>query len=71
MSRLQAVETAEAKRIETQEPSLRQERPPPLELEELDRRLEAAFLSNPDFHFHTNEPCVWACACFLVDGSQG
>ena len=71
MTRVQKIETAAAKRIEAQKPSLRQEPPPRFDLEELDRRLEAAFLSNPDFHFHTNEPCVWACACFLVDGSQG
>ena len=70
MTRVQAVETTGARRIEARGNSPRQERPPRLELEELDQRLEAAFFSNPDFLFHTNEPCVWACACFLVDGSQ-
>ena len=37
-----------------------------LDLEELERRLEAAFQSISDIH--VNEPCVWACACFLVHG---
>lgn len=46
---------------------LRKERSLPLDLDELDQRLEAAFLSISGFH--TNEPCVWACACFLVDGT--
>ena len=46
---------------------LRQERSLPLDLDELEQRLEAAFLSISGFH--SNEPCVWACACFLVDGS--
>jgi len=53
--------------IEGPQSILRQERSLPLDLEELDQRLEAAFLSISGFH--TNEPCVWACACFLVDGS--
>jgi len=70
MTRVDAVETTEARRDEARETSVRQERPSPVSLEELDRRLEAAFLSNPDFLFHANEPCVWACACFLVDGSR-
>ena len=39
----------------------------PLDLEELDQRLESALLSVSGFH--TDEPCVWACSCFLVDGS--
>jgi hypothetical protein len=39
----------------------------PLDLEELDRRLEAALFPMSDLH--ADEPCVWACACFLVDGS--
>jgi hypothetical protein len=39
----------------------------PLDLEELDRRLEVALLPMSDLH--ANEPCIWACACFLVDGS--
>ena len=46
---------------------LPQERSLPLDLDELDQRLEAAFLSVSGLH--TNETCVWACACFLVDGS--
>ena len=46
---------------------LREDRSLPLDLDELDQRLEAAFLGNSGFH--TNEPCVWACACFLVDGN--
>ena len=37
-----------------------------LELEELEQRLEAAFQSTSDIH--ENEPCIWACACFLVHG---
>jgi hypothetical protein len=41
----------------------------PFALEELDHRLEAALLSISEFH--ADEPCVWACACFLVDGSEG
>jgi hypothetical protein len=39
----------------------------PIDLDELDQRLEAACLSTSGFH--ANEICVWACACFLVDGS--
>lgn len=38
----------------------------PLGLEELEQRLEADFHSISDIH--GNEPCVWACACFLVHG---
>lgn len=40
-------------------------RPPALE--ELDGRLEAASLSISGMH--ADEPCVWACACFLIHGS--
>lgn len=40
-----------------------------LDLEELDHRLEASLLSMSDFH--ADDPCIWACACFLVDGSEG
>jgi hypothetical protein len=54
--------------IEGPQSILRKERSLPPDLDELDQRLEAAFLSISGFH--TNEPCVWACACFLVDGSQ-
>ncbi len=39
----------------------------PRDSEELDLRLEAAFPWIGDFH--SDELCVWACACFLVDGS--
>ena len=63
-----AVGRAGARPIEDPQSILRQERSLPLDLEELDQRLEAAFISISGFH--TNEPCVWACACFLVDGSQ-
>jgi hypothetical protein len=38
----------------------------PLDLEELDRRLESAAFPVSDLH--ANEPCIWACSCFLVDG---
>jgi hypothetical protein len=38
----------------------------PPDLEELDRRLEAAFVHLPDLH--ANDLCVWACACFLIHG---
>jgi hypothetical protein len=40
----------------------------PLNLEELDQRLETSFLplSNGD----TLEPCVWNCSCFLVRGTE-
>lgn len=70
MTRVHLDETARPGRFQTLEPCRRPESALRLELEELDRRLEAAFLSKPDFHFHANEPCVWACACFLVDGSR-
>jgi len=53
--------------IEDPQSIIRKDRSLPVDLEELDRRLEAAFLSISGFH--TSEPCVWACACFLVDGS--
>ena len=39
----------------------------PRDLEELDLRMEVAILSLGGLH--TDELCVWACACFLVDGS--
>ncbi len=42
--------------------------PLPFGLEELDDRLEAAFLSISEFR--PEEACIWACACFLVDGSE-
>jgi len=53
--------------IEGPQSILRQERSLPPDLDELDQRLEAALLSVSGFH--ENEACVWACACFLVDGS--
>jgi hypothetical protein len=53
--------------IEGPQSILPRERSLPLDLDELDQRLEAAFLSISGFH--TSEVCVWACACFLVDGS--
>ena len=68
VTRAQTVGRAGARPIEDPQSILRQERSLPLDLEELDQRLESAFLSISGFH--TNEPCVWACACFLVDGSQ-
>lgn len=68
MTRAQTVGRTGARTIEDPQSILRQERSLPLDLDELDQRLEAAFLSISGFH--TNEPCVWACACFLVDGSQ-
>lgn len=39
---------------------------PLFDLQELEQRLEAAFLSFPDNYSY--EPCVWACACFMVHG---
>lgn len=39
----------------------------PPHLEELDRRLEGAFLRLADAG--ADELCVWACACFLAHGS--
>ena len=53
--------------IEGPQSILRKDRSLPLDLDELDQRLEAAFLSISGFH--PREVCVWACACFLVDGS--
>ena len=40
----------------------------PPDLEELERRLEAAFVPSSDLH--ADDPCVWACACFLIHGSE-
>ena len=39
----------------------------PFAFEELNRRLETAFLHL--FDAGADEMCVWACACFLADGS--
>ncbi len=41
---------------------------PLFDTEELEQRLEAAFLSFPDSFSY--EPCVWACACFMVHGPE-
>lgn len=59
----------EADRIDLGRVSPRQDDCGPLILDELERRLEAAFSALSELH--AAEPCVWACACFLVDGSGG
>jgi hypothetical protein len=69
VSRARTAGIAEANAIKDPRSSDRQGRTLPFDLEELDQRLEAALLSFADFH--ADEPCVWACACFLVDGSEG
>ena len=68
MAPVRRPENRGAGRTEPPEVSALRELPALPELEELDQRLEAAFPSSPDFHW--SEPCVWACACFLVDGSR-
>ena len=67
VTRAQTLGRPGARTIEGPQSLLQKERSLPLDLDELDQRLEAAFLSISGFQ--TNEPCVWACACFLVDGT--
>jgi hypothetical protein len=61
-------ESLKAMLTRTRHTSPQHDGPLPLDLDELDRRLEAAYLSISGFH--ANEPCIWACGCFLVDGSE-
>lgn len=67
LSRMQKAASSGTSRTGESQPPLQWGLDLPLDLEELDRRLEAALL--PTSELHANEPCVWACACFLVDGS--
>ena len=67
MARVQTVRPSGRHPVEDPQYVLAIEHALPLDLEELDQRLEAALLAGSGFH--TDEPCLWACACFLVDGS--
>jgi hypothetical protein len=69
MTRMRRPGIGESDRIAVRQVSPRQDDRGPLNLDELERRLEAAFPALTDLH--AAEPCVWACACFLVDGSRG
>jgi len=68
MARLRRHGASKASPLEAPHIPVHEEYAIPCDLEELDLRLEAAFSSIGDFH--SDELCVWACACFLVDGSQ-
>jgi hypothetical protein len=69
MTRMRRPGGGEADRIDVRQVSPRQDDRGTLLLDELERRLEAAFPALSDLR--AAEPCVWACACFLVDGSRG
>lgn len=68
MAHARTVGNPEAGPIDDPQTSSRSEDALPVDLDDLDRRLETAMLSLP--YLHTTETCVWACACFLVDGSR-
>ena len=67
LSRMQKAVSSGTSRTGESQPPLQWGLDLPLDLEELEHRLEAALFPMSDLH--ANEPCVWACACFLVDGS--
>ena len=67
LSRIQKAGNSGPSRTGESQPPLQKGQDLPVDLEELDRRLEAMLLPMSDPH--ANEPCVWACACFLVDGT--